>query len=242
MKTVKIAICDDEKGVRDILRQKIDKHCKNSEFICQIYDLETGDGLLALPDEKIPDILFLDILMQGLDGLETARRFRRQASDQILIFISSSRDYVWNAYDVEAFHYLLKPIDERKLAAVLLRAVQKTRKHPREYLVIRRERQQKKVFLDNIRYFEIRGRMIEVHETADRFAYYEQIRVLEDRLQGKGFFRCHKSFLVNLNYVDSYNRQELLLDNGERIPIAKRRYDDFCAELLACMRKNGGIL
>lgn len=53
MKTVKIAICDDEKGVRDILRQKIDKHCKNSEFICQIYDLETGDGLLALPDEKI---------------------------------------------------------------------------------------------------------------------------------------------------------------------------------------------
>lgn len=58
MKTVKIAICDDEKGVRDILRQKIDKHCKNSEFICQIYDLETGDGLLALPDEKIPDILF----------------------------------------------------------------------------------------------------------------------------------------------------------------------------------------
>ena len=84
--------------------------------------------------------------------------------------------------------------------------------------------------------------MIDVHETGGCFTYYEQIRVLEDRLGDKDFFRCHKSFLVNLNYVDSYRRQELLLDNGERIPIAKRRYDDFCTELLACMRKNGGIL
>ena len=235
-----IAVCDDEALQCCTLSNKIREILEQRNLSCTIRQFYNGNALLQEAGHF--DILFLDILMQGLDGLETARRFRRQASDQILIFISSSRDYVWNAYDVEAFHYLLKPIDDRKLAAVLLRAVQKTRKHPREYLVIRRERQQKKVFLDNIRYFEIRGRMIEVHETADRFAYYEQIRVLEDRLQGKGFFRCHKSFLVNLNYVDSYNRQELLLDNGERIPIAKRRYDDFCAELLACMRKNGGIL
>ena len=235
-----IAVCDDEVLQCCTLSNKIREILEQRNLSCTIRQFYNGNALLQEAGHF--DILFLDILMQGLDGMETARIFRQSSSDQILIFISSSRDYVWNAYDVEAFHYLLKPIDDRKLAAVLLRAVQKTRKHPREYLVIRRERQQKKVFLDNIRYFEIRGRMIEVHETADRFAYYEQIRVLEDRLQGKGFFRCHKSFLVNLNYVDSYNRQELLLDNGERIPIAKRRYDDFCAELLACMRKNGGIL
>ena len=84
--------------------------------------------------------------------------------------------------------------------------------------------------------------MIDVHGTEGCFTYYEQIRVLENQLKDKGFFRCHKSFLINLNRVDSYNRQELLLDNGERIPIAKRRYDDFCQKLLTCMRTNGGIL
>lgn len=149
---------------------------------------------------------------------------------------------MWNAYDVEAFHYLLKPVDDQKLKNVLQRAVQKIKRHPREYLLIRWERQQQKVFLDNIRYFEIRSRMIDVHGTEGCFTYYEQIRVLENQLKDKGFFRCHKSFLINLNRVDSYNRQELLLDNGERIPIAKRRYDDFCQKLLTCMRTNGGIL
>ena len=63
-----------------------------------------------------------------------------------------------------------------------------------------------------------------------------------DKLGGKGFFRCHKSYLINLKYVDGYNRQEAVLENGEKIVIAKRRYDRFVQEMLAVMRKNGGII
>ena len=128
MKTVKIAICDDEKGVRDILRQKIDKHCKNSEFICQIYDLETGDGLLALPDEKIPDILFLDIQMPGKNGMQTARELRRKNQDMILIFVTALSEYVYEAFDVNAFHYLVKPFEDEKLGEVLDKALQQYNK------------------------------------------------------------------------------------------------------------------
>ena len=65
---------------------------------------------------------------------------------------------------------------------------------------------------------------------------------LENKLQDKGFFRCHKSYLVNLKYVDRYNRQEVILENGEKIVIAKRRYEQFVREVLKTMRKNGGIL
>ena len=65
---------------------------------------------------------------------------------------------------------------------------------------------------------------------------------LEDKLQGYGFFRCHKSYLINLKYVDGYNRQEVILENGEKIVIAKRRYDRFVREMLEVMRKNGGIV
>lgn len=235
-----IAVCDDEMLQCCMLSKKIEKILGQMKLSCTIHRFYSGEALLKEAEHF--DILFLDILMQGLDGLQAAQIFRQKSSDQILIFISSSREYVWSAYDVEAFHYLLKPIDDRKLESVLLRAVRKTRKQPRRYLLIRRERQQEKLFLDNIRYFEIRGRMIDVHENGGCFTYYERIRLLEERLKGHGFFRCHKSFLVNLNYIDSYNRQELLLDDGERIPIAKRRYQDFCTELLACMRTNGGIL
>ncbi len=235
-----IAVCDDEMLPCCMLSKMIREILDELKIPCTIRQFYNGTALLQEAGNF--DILFLDILMQEPDGMETARRLRQKSSDQILIFISSSRDYVWNAYDVEAFHYLLKPLDGRKLKSTLHSAVQKALTHPREYLLIRRERQQQKVFLDDIRYFEIRGRMIDLHGADGCLTYYEQIRILEDRLQGKGFFRCHKSFLVNLNCVDSYSRQELLLDTKERIPIAKRRYDDFCRELLACMKKNGGIL
>ena len=130
---------------------------------------------------------------------------------------------------------------EKKLKRVLQKAVLKTEKRLQEYIIVSRERQKRKLFLDDICYFEIKGRLIDAHGTEGVFTYYEQIGVLENMLQGKGFFRCHKSYLINLKHVDGYNRQEAILDNGERILIAKRRYEGFCREILRYMRHNGGI-
>lgn len=81
-----------------------------------------------------------------------------------------------------------------------------------------------------------------MHGADGIFDYYEQIGNLEEELKGKGFFRCHKSFLINLKYVDSYNRQEIFLHTGERIAIAKRRYEAFCQELLEYMKKSGDCI
>lgn len=181
-------------------------------------------------------------MMGDLNGMKTARIFREKTVDKIIIFVSSSRKYVFEAYDVEAFQYLLKPVDSKKLKNVLKRAILKTENHTQEYIIVNRERQKKKLLLNDIYYFEIKGRVVEVHGTEDFFAYYGQIGKLEDKLQGKGFFRCHKSYLINLKYVDGYNRQEAILENGERIMIAKRRYEEFCQEMLKFMRENGGII
>ena len=149
---------------------------------------------------------------------------------------------MFEAYDVEAFQYLLKPVDDRKLKRVLQKAVLKTERRSQEFIVVSRERQKRKMFLDDIYYFEIKGREVDVHGAEDVFTYYERIGELEDKLGGKGFFRCHKSYLINLKYVDGYNRQEAVLENGEKIVIAKRRYDKFVQEVFKVMRENGGIL
>ena len=136
----------------------------------------------------------------------------------------------------------MKPVDQEKLKNVLKRAAEKELRFSRDYIVVSRERQKRKVFLETVRYFEIKGRQIDVHEENGSFAYYEQMGALERQLEGKGFFRCHKSYLLNLKYVEVYNRQEAILDNGEKIIIAKRRYDKFCQAILAYMREHGGIL
>lgn len=235
-----IAVCDDEvvdcctitKDVKEILEESGMKYI--------IREFHSGKDLVQAIENF--DVIFLDIMMCGMNGMETAQLLRERAFDKLLIFISSSRKFVFEAYDVEAFSYLVKPVEHNKLRSVLQRAVRKLEHDSEEFLVISKERQRKKLFLKNIYYFEIKGRIISVHGADGVFDYYEQIQVLEKALQGRGFFRCHKSFLVNLKYVDSYNRQEVILDNGERIAIAKRRQEAFGKEILEYMKKAGGSI
>ncbi len=235
-----IAVCDDEVIECCRMAQKIKEIMQEMKMPCVVRQFYSGRELIASPDSF--DIIFLDIIMRGPDGMETARLFREKAFDKILIFMSSSREYVFEAYDVEAFQYLLKPVDDRKLKSVLQKAVHKTEIRSQEFIIVSRERQKKKLFLDDIYYFEIKGRIVDVHGPEGIFTYYEQIGELEDKLRDKGFFRCHKSYLINLKYVEGYNRQEVLLENGKKIVIAKRRYDEFAQKMLKVMRENGGIL
>ncbi len=230
-----IAVCDDEIQECCRIADRIREVLEAMKISCTIRQYNSGRELLRAQEDF--DIIFLDIIMRDLDGIQTAQLVREKAYDRILIFLSSSRDYVFDAYDVEAFQYLLKPLDGYKLRKVLEAAVRKTQKQPREFILVSKGRQTRKLFLDDISYFEIRGRVIEVHGREGIYTYYEQIGVLEKNLQGKGFFRCHKSYLINLKHVDGYNRQEVILDQGERVAVAKRRYDQFCMEILEYMRK-----
>ena len=237
---VAIAVCDDELLERFNISAKIQGFMEEMGIPCSVEQFGSGKELLKCPERF--DLIFLDILMREMDGIETARRCRELSFEKTLIFLSSSRRYVFDAYDVEAFHYLVKPVDDEKLKHVLKRAVEKGQHVSQDYIVASRERQKRKIFLNSVRYFEFNGRQVDVCEERGTFTYYGQIGVLEKQLMGKGFFRCHKSYLLNLKYVEAYNRQEALLENGGSVPIAKRRYEAFCQEILAYMRKNGGIL
>ena len=235
-----IAVCDDEIIACCNIAAKIKDILGRMKLPCIVHRFNSGQELLQASENF--DIVFLDIIMSSPNGMTAARLLREKSPDTILIFISSSREYVFDAYDVEAFQYLLKPVDTKKLKAVLQKAVRKIDIHSREYMIISVDRQRKKLFLDDICYFEIMGRKIDIHGKGDTLTYYEQIGALEKSLQGKGFFRCHKSCLINLKHVDTYNRQDVILDSGEQVPIAKRRYDDFTKEILSYMRKSGGIV
>ena len=237
---ISIAVCDDEmldgcnmvKNIKEILEKT------GTPFI--VRQFQSGRDLLNAIENF--DVIFLDIIMGGLSGMKTAQILREKSFEKILIFMSVSRDYVFEAYDVEAFQYLVKPVDSLKLERVLQRAVKKLENHSQEFIIINQDRIRKKLMLSEIYYFEIRGRVISVHGVDGISDYYEQLGILEKELKGKGFFRCHKSFLINLKYVDSYNRQEVILDTGEKIPIAKRRYETFCQEILEYMKKSGGSI
>ncbi|MCM1039865.1 MAG: LytTR family DNA-binding domain-containing protein [Ruminococcus sp.] len=229
-----IAVCDDEiiecadmaKQIKEILREM--------KMPCILRQFYGGRELLQASESF--DIIFLDIMMNEPDGMKTAQIFREKSFEGILVFVSSSREYVFEAYDVEAFHYLLKPVDNRKLENILQNAIRKTKKRSQDFIIVSKERQNKKLFLDDIYYFEIRGRVIDAHGKDGLFTYYGQIGELENKLRDKGFFRCHKGYLINLKHVEMYSRQEAVLDNGESVMIAKRRYETFCQAVLKFMK------
>ena len=235
-----IAVCDDETMDCCNLCVKIRKIMDELQMPCFIRSFYSGAELLRA-DEPF-DIIFLDIIMNDLDGLETARLIREKDFDRFLNFVSSSREFVLDAYDAEPYWYLLKPVEDQKLKRILQKIIRKKEIHTPEYLLVSREREKKKLYLEDLYYFEIRGREMDIHHKEGVFTYYKKMGVLEKELQGKDFFRCHKSYLVNLKYISGYNRQELILDNGEKLPLAKRRYEDFSREILRYMKVNGGIL
>ena len=128
---MQIAICDDEKEIRNMLEEKITRMYPNSNLL----SYQSGEELLL--SGSSPDILLLDIQMTGKNGMETAKEFRKNRKNTILIFITAFEEYVFQAFDVGAFHYLVKPFEDKKFEEVLHKAalqVQQERQTPAEIL------------------------------------------------------------------------------------------------------------
>lgn len=235
MEMLSIAVCDDETAWCCQMAGKLKGILDGMKEPCIIRQFNSGKELLQTMEDF--DLIFLDIIMRDLNGMRTAKLLRgKMKREGILVFVSSSREYALEAFEAEAFQYLLKPVDEKKLRRVLERVIAKTEVDSQEFIIVNKEREKKKLFLDNICYFEVIGRKIDVHMTDGVFTYYGQLGTMEKNLRQKGFFRCHKSYLIHLKYVNSYTRREVILDNGERILLAKRRYEEFGKEILAYMR------
>ena len=120
---MRIAICDDEKSVGQILEEKVKKLLPDA--VVETY--LSGDALISSGCK--PDILFLDIQMPGKDGMETARIVRRNNKDMILIFVTAVEEYVFQAFDVGVFHYLVKPFLDDKFEEVVKRAIKTIREN-----------------------------------------------------------------------------------------------------------------
>lgn len=240
MGVIKIAICDDEKNIRSYIHSLIGKQ----EMECEITEYASADEYLSCGMEH--DILFLDIEMNdsayGMDGMKMAKRIRGMEliRQPIIIFVTGYEKYVYDAFDVDAFHYLLKPIDEQKFAEVFSRATGQIlfeAEQKRKTLSIQCGSENKVIPLDNIYYLESRNHKIVLHLQEGELEYYAKIGDLEEELRGQ-FFRIHRGYLVNFAYVEGYDRTEVMLINGDRLPLSKK-YDDFAAAYLRFMQWEG---
>ena len=246
MESIKIAVCDDEKALQELLQSKIEEYCKKRGTKCQISCFDSGESFLSLPAEQMPDILFLDIQMPGKTGMEIARQLRRRGSDIIIIFVTALPEYVYEAFDVGAFHYLVKPFDDIKLQEILEKALkQYGRQNPSAALqntdqpdkvfsplaiLIKRGDLSTKVFLSDIIYAEVFNRKVMLHTINGDIEYYGKLSDLSEQA-GADFYRTHRAYLVNLKYVEKYNASTIWLEQGTAL-LSKKQFAGFVRQYM----------
>ena len=240
---IRIAICDDEANTRAYLSSLI----RAQSCPCEIVEYASAGDCLA--DTQELDLLFLDIELapsgSGLDGMALARTIRERTTgpQPVIIFVTGYERYVFDAFDVGAFQYLLKPVDEEKFAQVFTRAVAQigtAREKPGPVLTLQSANASKTVPLDSICYIESSNHKVELHLKDGEFVCYAKIGDLELELQDQ-FFRIHKGYLVNLSYVDGYSKSEVTLTNGERLLLSKYKYQDFVKAYLHFLKRGAGL-
>ena len=234
-----IAVVDDEKAIREYICGLVEERQPES----RIEAYATGEGLLT--SGKRFDIVFLDIQMEGMNGIEAARSLREKnanlgVEDTVLVFITGIKDYVFDAFDLYAFQYLLKPIDERKFAEVLERAVREAaKKKERRVLFIK----SRNLTLDQseILYIESRAKKVEIHTTgaAQAIEIYAAMDELEGQL-GENFYRCHRAYIVNMDCITEYDSESITLTGGDRVYLTKKKYGEFVKAYMWHLQ-NGGV-
>lgn len=233
-----IAVVDDEA----VIRQQIHGLIKKQKPDFSISDFATGEELLAAGKEF--DIVFLDIHMEGMDGIEAARTLRQRNENVVLIFISGIKEYVFEVFDVSAFHYLLKPIEEQKFRKVLGRAAEEAekRKGQRErQIFIRTKNRGYTLNVSSILYIESKAKKVEIYtvDMEDTIEAYATMDELEGQL-GNSFYRCHRGYLVNMAHIARYDSDSIILSNGGKVYLTKKKHGEFVKEYMWYLQ-NGGV-
>lgn len=235
---IKIAICDDEVSAIQSLSNQIRCFMESKGCEFSLVKFMNGESLLFnILEQKVHfDAIFLDIRMSKMNGMDTAKEIRRAKNSTSIIFVTALKEYVFDAFDVNADNYLLKPIESLRLHRTLNKLIDDAFSSDTNFLTISKSGEVKKIPLADIMYCEVMNHRVFVYERNNTHEYNSKIQNLEQELT-EDFFRCHRSYIVNLKYVESYSGDLAYLPSGEKIPVATRRQKAFMKALLHYQRK-----
>lgn len=233
---IHIAICDDSKQERQILAALFKRYQELHATPLQIHIFQNGFSLLdAIDQGKRFDITILDILMPGENGIEIARNIRASGTDTEIIFLTSSPEYAVDSYEVKAQNYLLKPVTEEKFfASIDSILAELDEKDTASFIIYTTEKQYSRIRVSSLVYGEVTHRTITLH-LADQTIISAVMTFTEFQNILKAypdFIYPHRSYAVNMNYIQYVTKSDIILTDGQKIPLSRNNYTKISEQFL----------
>lgn len=220
---MQIAVCDDLQNERRRLTEMITEFFEERHIPIQIAEFESGEAFLSAFQKGTFALSFLDIYMGGMNGIETAKTLKEIDPDCAVIFTTTSREHGADAFDIEAFYYLVKPFEKEKLFVVLEKWYNLFCEH--KSIQIKCGKTEREVLMKEILYVEVFGRSSTVHTLRETFNSSLSLAVIEKMLPEEEFCRAIRYCLVSLWHIARMEEESILLDHGEKIPLSRRERD-----------------
>ncbi len=222
---LQIAICDDELFFREKIQKLLEEYLEKRELSYELHSFISGEAFLEQCGHHVKfDIVFLDISMEEIDGIQTAKRIRSFHNDTYIVFVTAFMDYALEGYKVNAVRYLMKDTLDLAIEECMTAILQKMQVAQVTFPFLEGE---KKLYTDNILYVESRGHKSIFHYMEDglvTYQIYDKLDNVERKLEGCHFLRIHKSYLVNMKHIRKVSNYTAYLDTSEELPIPRLRF------------------
>jgi DNA-binding LytR/AlgR family response regulator len=215
-----IAVCEDMRVDRDCLCAYIQDYCAQHCYTCNISAFNTGEALLGAFAPDTFNLIFLDIIMPGMSGVDAARKIRESDRDCMLVFITDSPDFTMDGFLVHAAGYVVKPISRVKMEGAMHACRFEFEKNSRS-IEIPQSGGNVMVSIADLLYVEVYDKESVFHLKRGKITTRLTLKTVEARLGGVPFLRCHRSYIINMNYVDDMRGEHFLMRGGDMVPIRK---------------------
>lgn len=231
MMGLNVLLCDDEPEAVSKFSTLIESCARKQQVNIELKCFPSGESLLYefIESGLNIDILYLDIVMKKIDGMETAKKLRAAGCGSPIIFLSSCEDYVYDAFDVDAVQYLVKDrFTEEKFEQIFRKSAERAREPEQPVFVCEFSGVKTFIPIAEITYFEIWRRLVTVHYGGKTKKFYGNMERLEQEFKAKYFVRCHRSYLIHLPYIAEFHRTQIVLKCGTCIPVGATHYNELC--------------
>lgn len=215
-----IGICDDEQTFAEELKEMIEQYARETDIELRVTLFQNGRELTDSDTIQL-DLIFLDIRMDVMNGLEAAKRIRAKDGKVSIIFLTSLTRYALVGYEYQAVNYIIKPITYARLKRELDRWLESYRREDKKYILVVNEDGRHRVDLSSLHYLETYNRNVKLHTDDGEIISYKKMKELEEELEDARFIRCHSGYLVNPFFVKRVGKLEITLTDGEVIPISQ---------------------